>query len=197
MKLLLFQSRSLACELHFIHCGMKKKAEPAALYAGLRDLSDGLAVCGGEDEMIRKIEAIIREEALDAVKQALSDIGIVGMNVFEIRGHGRQGSIEHSWRYTYVHKDMLPKIQLNIVLSEHNVEKTIETIAKAARTGQEGDGIIFIYPVEDVVRIRTGERGRIALAYPDDIDARATRSRPGTKTGNRHKRTASKGRTIQ
>src|SRR5208283_4926512 len=122
--------------------------------------------------MFRKIEAIIREEALDAVRQALSGIGIVGMNVFEIRGHGRLGSQEHSWRYTYLHKDMLPKIQLNIILSEHNVERTVEAIVQAARTGKEGDGIIFIYPVEDVVRVRTEERGRDALMYPDDIDAR-------------------------
>ncbi|MGA2641917.1 MAG: P-II family nitrogen regulator [Spirochaetia bacterium] len=124
--------------------------------------------------MFRKIEAIIREEALDTVRQALSGIGIVGMNVFEIRGHGRLGSQEHSWRYTYLHKDMLPKIQLNIILSEHNVERTVEAIIKAARTGKEGDGIIFIYPVEDVVRVRTGERGSEALSYPDDIDARRT-----------------------
>ena len=122
--------------------------------------------------MFRKIEAIIREEALDSVREALSGIGIVGMNVFEIRGHGRLGSQEHSWRYTYVHKDMLPKIQLNIILSEHNVERTVEAIMQAARTGREGDGIIFVYPVEDVIRIRTGERGADALSYPDDIDAR-------------------------
>jgi nitrogen regulatory protein P-II 1 len=121
--------------------------------------------------MFRKIEAIIREEALDAVREALSKIGIVGMNVFEIRGHGRLGSQEHSWRYTYLHKDMLPKIQLNIVLSEHNVERTVEAIMQAARTGKEGDGIIFIHPIEDVLRIRTGERGREALSYPGDIDS--------------------------
>ena len=126
---------------------------------------------GGRD-VFRKIEAIIREEALDKVREALADIGIVGMNVFEIRGHGRLGSQEHSWRYTYLHKDMLPKIQLNIILSEHNVEPTVEAIMKAARTGREGDGIIFVYPVQDVVRIRTGERGGEALSYPDDIDAR-------------------------
>jgi len=122
--------------------------------------------------MFRKIEAIIREEALDAVREALAAIGIVGMNVFEIRGHGRLSSQEHSWRYTYLHKDMLPKIQLNIILSEHNVEPTVAAIMKAARTGKEGDGIIFIYPVEDVVRLRTGERGRDALSYPGDIDTR-------------------------
>jgi nitrogen regulatory protein P-II 1 len=121
---------------------------------------------------VKKIEAIIREEALDAVKDALRGIGIVGMNVFEIRGHGRQGGIQLSWRGTSYQMDMLPKIQLNIILSERNVEKTIETIIRASRTGREGDGIIFVYPIDDVVRIRTGERGSTALAYPDDIDQR-------------------------
>ena len=128
--------------------------------------------------MFRKIEAIIREEALDRVREALADIGIVGMNVFEIRGHGRLGSQEHSWRYTYLHKDMLPKIQVNIILSERNVEATVQAIMSAARTGQEGDGIIFIYPVEDVVRVRTGERGGEALSYPDDIDQRRNQQTP-------------------
>lgn len=122
--------------------------------------------------MTRKIEAIIREEALDAVKDALREIGIVGMNVFEIRGHGRQGGVDMSWRGTTYKMDLLPKIQLNIVLSDHNVEKTVEAITKAARTGREGDGIIFITPVDDVVRIRTGERGHDALMYPGDIDSR-------------------------
>jgi nitrogen regulatory protein P-II 1 len=122
--------------------------------------------------MTRKIEAIIREEALDAVKDALREMGIVGMNVFEIRGHGRQGGVDMSWRGTTYKMDLLPKIQLNIILSDHNVEKTVAAITKAARSGREGDGIIFIYPVEDVVRIRTGERGHDALTYPGDIDER-------------------------
>ncbi|MCS7059701.1 MAG: P-II family nitrogen regulator [Anaerolineae bacterium] len=122
--------------------------------------------------MTKKIEAFIREDALEAVKEALHAIGIVGMNVHEVRGHGRQGGIELAWRGSSYRMDMIPKIQLNIVLSDHNVEKTVETIIQAARTGEEGDGIIFIYPVEDVIRIRTGERGRDALSYPDDIDAR-------------------------
>ncbi len=126
--------------------------------------------------MIKKIEAIIREEALDAVKDALRSIGIVGMNVVEVRGHGRQGGINLSWRGTAYQMDMIPKIMLSIILSERNVEKSVETIVKAARTGKEGDGIIFIYPVDDVVRIRTGERGGEALAYVDDID-----TRPGIK----------------
>ena len=122
--------------------------------------------------MTKKIEAIIREEALDTVKNALQAIGIVGMNTFEVRGHGRQGGIELSWRGTSYRMDMIPKMQLNIVLSDHNVEKAVESIIQAARTGQEGDGIIFIYPVDDVIRIRTGERGHDALMYPDDIDTR-------------------------
>jgi nitrogen regulatory protein P-II 1 len=122
--------------------------------------------------MTKKIEAIIREDALDTVKSALHDIGIIGMNVFEIRGHGRQGGVKLSWRGRAYKMDLIPKIQLNIVLSDENVERTIETIVTAARTGNEGDGIIFVYPVEDVVRVRTSERGHEALMYPDDIDAR-------------------------
>lgn len=127
--------------------------------------------------MTKKIEAILREEALDPVKDALKAIGIVGMNVFEVRGHGRQGGIELSWRGTSYQMDLIPKYQLNIVLSDHNVEKAIDAIISAARTGKEGDGIIFIYPVDDVVRVRTGERGREALMYPDDIDARTGSSK--------------------
>ena len=84
------------------------------------------------------------------------------MNVFEVRGCGRHGDQEHSPIYTYRHGDMLPKVQLNIILSEQNVEATVEAIVKAARTETQGDGIIFIYPVEDVIRVRsrrTGEAG--------------------------------------
>ena len=120
--------------------------------------------------MIKKIEAIIREEALDTVKDALREIGIVGMNVVEVKGHGRQGGINLQWLGTAYQMDMIPKMLVSVVLSDRNVEKTVETIVKAARTGKEGDGIIFVYPVEDVIRIRTGERGGEALAYQDDID---------------------------
>jgi len=125
--------------------------------------------------MAKKIEAIIREDALQGVKDGLREIGIVGMNIFEIRGHGRQGGVDQSWKVSSSRMDLLPKVQVNIVLSDHNVEKTIDTITKAARTGREGDGIIFVYPVEDIIRIRTGERGREALMYPDDIDTRVKR----------------------
>lgn len=122
--------------------------------------------------MIKKIEAIIREEKLNDVKDALRQIGIVGMNVSEIRGHGRQGGVMLNGRTGSYQIDLLPRIQINIVLSEHNVEKTIDTIIEASQTGQIGDGIIFVYPVDDVIRIRTGERGRDALRYEGDIDTR-------------------------
>jgi nitrogen regulatory protein P-II 1 len=125
--------------------------------------------------MTKKIEAIIREEALQDVKDALREIGIVGLNVHEVHGHGRQGGIELSWRGTSYQMDLLPKIQVNVVLSDHNVDKTVEAITKAARTGKEGDGIIFIYPVDNVIRIRTGESGSEALKYKDDIDERKER----------------------
>ena len=122
--------------------------------------------------MLKRIETIIREESLDEVKDALRAIGIVGMSIVEIQGHGREGGVTLSWRGTAYKMDMIPKLMLTIILSDRNVEKTIEAITKAARTGEQGDGIIFISPVDDVYRIRTGERGGEALAYPDDIDAR-------------------------
>jgi nitrogen regulatory protein P-II 1 len=129
--------------------------------------------------MTKKIEAIIREDKLNDVMKALRDIGIMGLNVFEVRGHGRQGGIELAGRTGTYQVDLLTKLQINIVLSDHNVNKTVDTIMKAARTGQTGDGLIFIYPVDEVVRIRTGERGKDALSYPDDIDARTGGSKNG------------------
>ena len=123
--------------------------------------------------MTKKIEAIFREEKLTAVKEALLEMGIVGMNVIEVRGHGRQGGIELAGRIGTYKVDLLPRVQLNVILSDHNVEKTIETIQLAAQTGNIGDGIIFVYPVEEVIRIRTGERGHEALTYEGDIDTRS------------------------
>jgi nitrogen regulatory protein P-II 1 len=125
--------------------------------------------------MTKKIEAFIREEKFEDVKNALNSIGIVGMNVVEVHGHGRQGGLTLAWRTGTYKVDMLPRYQLNIILSDDNVEKTVDTIRKAAYTGQVGDGVIFVYPVEDVIRIRTNERGREALSYPDDIDTRKSK----------------------
>jgi len=133
--------------------------------------------------MTKKIEAIVREEKLNDVKDALRGIGIIGMNVSEVRGHGRQGGITLLGRSGSYKVDLLPRVQINIILSDHNVEAAVETICQTAQTGNTGDGLIFIYPVEDVIRIRTGERGREALMYAGDIDDRRTTARAGGGAG--------------
>jgi nitrogen regulatory protein P-II 1 len=122
--------------------------------------------------MLKKIEAIMREDKVNDVKLALEAIGIVGLNIFEIRGHGRQGGVSLSGRSGTYQVDMLTKIQMNIILSERNLEDTIQAILNAAYTGEAGDGLIFIYPVEEAIRIRTRERGHEAVMYPGDIDER-------------------------
>jgi nitrogen regulatory protein P-II 1 len=129
--------------------------------------------------MLKKIEAIIREDKINDVKEALSAIGIVGMNMFEIRGHGRQGGIRLLGRAGSYKVDLLPKLQLNIVLSERNLEATIEAILQSAYTGEPGDGLIFIYPVDEVIRVRTRERSQDAMMYPGDIDERKGREKAG------------------
>ena len=122
--------------------------------------------------MTKKIEAIIRPEKLNAVKRALSNIGIVGLNVQEVKGRGRGSGMQMQWRTGKYVVDLLPRLQINIVLSDENVDVTIEAIRQAAHTGEKGDGMIFIYPVENVIRISTGEEGREALSYQGDIDTR-------------------------
>ena len=103
-------------------------------------------------------------------KRSLTKIGIVGLNVTEVHGHGRDGGILLTGRSGTYQVDLLPRFQFNIILSDHNVEKTIRAMRNAAHTGNKGDGIIFVYPVEDVIRISTGERGHEALTYVNDID---------------------------
>jgi len=122
--------------------------------------------------MLKKIEAIIREDKVNDVQEALAEIGIVGLNMFEVRGHGRQGGIQLVGRAGTYQVNMLPKIQINIVLSDRNLEDAVEAILKSAHTGEPGDGIIFVYPVDDVIRVRTRERGQGAMMYPGDIDTK-------------------------
>jgi nitrogen regulatory protein P-II 1 len=122
--------------------------------------------------MLKKIEAIIREDKVNDIIDALKDIGIVGMNMFEVRGHGRQGGIQLVGRAGTYQINMLPKIQINIVLNKRNLDAALEAILKSAYTGAQGDGIIFVTPVEDVIRVRTRERGPGAMMYPGDIDER-------------------------
>jgi nitrogen regulatory protein P-II 1 len=127
--------------------------------------------------MLKKIEAIIREDKVGDVRDALTEIGIVGLNLFEVRGHGRQGGIQLVGRAGTYQVNMLPKIQLNIILSDRNLEEAIEAILRSAHTGEPGDGMIFVYPVEEVIRIRTRERGQDAVMYPGDIDEKKGRGK--------------------
>ena len=125
--------------------------------------------------MLKKVEAIVREDKVNDVVDALKAIGIMGLNTFEVRGHGRQGGIQLVGRAGTYQVNMLPKIQVNIVLSDRNLEPAIEAILKSAYTGEPGDGLIFVTPVEEVIRIRTRERGQDAMMYPGDIDERKKR----------------------
>jgi nitrogen regulatory protein P-II 1 len=122
--------------------------------------------------MLKKIEAIIREDKVNDVHDALCNIGILGFNMFEVRGHGRQGGVQLVGRAGTYQINMLPKIQINIILSDRNLEAALDAILKSAHTGEPGDGIIFIYPVDEVIRVRTRERGSDAMMYPGDIDAK-------------------------
>jgi len=112
---------------------------------------------------MRKIEAIIRPEKLEHVKLELEEKGFVGLTVTEVKGRGRQKGITQQWRGREYHVDMLPKVKLEIVVDTPKAGEVIDTIVEAARTGNVGDGKIFVYPVEDAIRVRTGERGKEAL----------------------------------
>lgn len=112
---------------------------------------------------MKKIEAIIKPFKLEDVKEALREIGIQGLTVVEVKGFGRQKGHTELYRGAEYVIDFLPKIKLEIVVAEDMVSKVIETIRESAKTGKIGDGKIFISPAEDVVRIRTGERGEDAI----------------------------------
>ena len=110
-----------------------------------------------------KVEAIIQVSKLDAVKDALHEIGVEGMTVFEARGHGRQKGHTEFYRGREYTVDLIPKVKLEIVLADDVVEKVVRAIVKAARTGKIGDGKIFLTRVDDAIRIRNEERGDGAL----------------------------------
>jgi nitrogen regulatory protein P-II 1 len=112
---------------------------------------------------MKKIEAIIKPFKLDDVKEALSSVGIQGMTVTEVKGFGRQKGHKEIYRGAEYLVDFLPKIKVEMVVAKELVDQVIEKIVAAARTGSIGDGKIFVMPVENVVRIRTGERDREAL----------------------------------
>lgn len=112
---------------------------------------------------MKEIVAIIRPDKLENVKKSLEEIGCNGVTVTEVKGRGRQLGITESYRGSDYRIDLLPKTRLEIIVNDSDVEKIIDAIVKTAQTGDIGDGKIFISQIEDVIRIRTGERGNTAV----------------------------------
>lgn len=112
---------------------------------------------------MKLIQAIIKPFKLDDVREALTEIGVTGMTATEVKGFGRQKGHTELYRGAEYVVDFLPKVKLEIVVREEDLERAIEVIQKAAHTGKIGDGKIFVLPVEQVIRIRTGESGRDAV----------------------------------
>ena len=112
---------------------------------------------------MKKIEAIIRVEKFEEVKEALEGLGYPGMTKAPVEGHGKQKGLKQQFRGTTFEVDFLPKLKIEIVVLDEDVPKILNVIANAARTGEMGDGKIFVLPVENAVRVRTGEEGKNAI----------------------------------
>ncbi len=112
---------------------------------------------------MKKLECIIKPFKLEEVKEALSELGITGMTVTEVKGFGRQKGHTELYRGSEYTVDFLPKIKLEIALPDDLVEKAIQTITNSAKTGNIGDGKIFVFPIQETIRIRTGETGEKAI----------------------------------
>ena len=112
---------------------------------------------------MKKIEAIIRPHLLDAVRNALQEVGVAGMTIGEVQGFGRQKGHTETYRGTEYQIEFIPKIKLEVIVPEDIEDNVVDAITKTARTGKFGDGTIFITALDDVIRIRTGERGEAAL----------------------------------
>ena len=117
----------------------------------------------GKRNPMKKIEAIIKPFKLDEVKEALNELGLKGMTVLEAKGFGRQKGHTELYRGAEYVVDFLPKVKIEVIVDDNMVERAIEAVQQAAKTGRIGDGKIFVYPVEEVIRIRTGERGSEAV----------------------------------
>ena len=113
--------------------------------------------------MVQLVTAVVQPFRLDVVKEALQEYGVAGMTVSEVRGFGRQGSHTETYRGAEYEVDFVPKVKLEIIVADDNVREVINAITEAARTGRIGDGKIFVTPVDEVIRIRTGETGEDAI----------------------------------
>ena len=112
---------------------------------------------------MKKIEAIVKPHKLDDVKSALTQVGIQGLTVSEVRGFGRQKGHKEQYRGAEYTVDLVPKVKVEVVVSDQTVNAAVEAIVRAARTGEIGDGKVFVYNLESALRIRTGEKGESAI----------------------------------
>jgi len=112
---------------------------------------------------MKKVEAIVRPHLLDAVRNALHEVNVAGMTISEVQGYGRQKGHTETYRGTEYQIEFIPKIKIEVIISEDIEASVVEAITKTARTGKFGDGKIFVLPIADVIRIRTGDRGEAAL----------------------------------
>jgi len=112
---------------------------------------------------MKRIEAIIQPFKLDDVREALKGVGVDGMTIYDVRGHGRQKGHKEVYRGQEYEVDLLPKVKVEVVVSDTRVDETVKAIVEAARTGKIGDGKVFLYPVEDAIRIRNNDTGDDAL----------------------------------
>jgi len=116
------------------------------------------------ERLMKKVEAIIKPFKLDEVKDALSEVGVQGMTVTEVKGFGRTGGKKEVYRGSAYVVDFVPKVKVEIVVEDDQVHDVLDAIEKAAKTGRIGDGKIFVSPIDEAVRIRTGERGKDAIS---------------------------------
>jgi nitrogen regulatory protein P-II 1 len=116
-----------------------------------------------EQAAMKKVEAIIRPERVEQVRRALEELRYPGLTLTEVKGHGKQKGVRQQWRGKEYVADMLPKVKLEIATVDEDVPAIVRAIVANARTGEEGDGKVFVLPIEDVVRVRTGEGGDDAV----------------------------------
>jgi len=116
-----------------------------------------------KEDRMKKIEAIVRPHLLEAVKNALQEVGVVGMTVSEVKGFGRQKGHTETYRGSEYKVELIPKVKIEVAIAEELAEGAIDAVLKTAKTGKFGDGKVFVSSLEDVVRIRTGEHGEQAL----------------------------------
>jgi len=112
---------------------------------------------------MKRIEAIIQPYKTDDVREALKEIGIDGLTIYDVRGHGRQKGHKELYRGHEYEVDLLPKTKIELIISDDRVEETVQAIVASARTGKIGDGKVFVYPIDDAIRIRNNDRGESAL----------------------------------